>query len=106
MMCNCENFLLRKIALRGDYLLLHTDKLMAIHKSEIKKLSTRKATCRHVCNVQYLYITTSREDIGIYMKDKSYQELLLHILDLLYPNDSYVHELFEDYNPFHSFPCD
>ncbi len=105
-MCNCENFLLRKLSLKGDYLLIHTDKLMAIHKSEIKKLSTRKATCRHVCSVQYLYITTTSDDIGIYMKDTSYQDLLLHILDLLYPNQPYDHGVFPDYNPFASFPCD
>ena len=106
MMCNCQNFLLRKIVMRGDYLLIHTDKLMAIHKTEIKKLSTRKATCRHTCSVQYLYITTPSGEIGIYMKDKSYQQLLLHILDLLYPGDSYQYDFLPDYNPLHSFPCD
>jgi hypothetical protein len=82
MFCNCNNYLIRDISIKANFLLIKTDKLIAIHKSEIKKMHTRKATCNHDCGNQYLYLVTPSGEIGMYMKDKTYEELLLYILEL------------------------
>ena len=88
-MCNCNNFLIRKLSVRGNYLMIETDKLFVVHRSEIKKMSTRKATCHHVCDVEYLYITTPFQEIPIHMQGKTYSELVHHILDIFYPAETY-----------------
>ena len=90
MLCNCNNYFLRDVRVKGDFLLLWTDKLIALHKSEIKKMYTKKATCFHICDNEYLYIKTTDGEIGLHMKDKTYDEIILHILDLLYPNSESI----------------
>ena len=94
MLCNCNNYLIRKLSVRGNYLMIETDKLFVVHRSEIKKMSTKKATCHHVCDVEYLYITTPYQEIAVFMKDKTYNELVHHILDIFYPKETYT-EVFE-----------
>ena len=89
MMCNCNNFLIRKLSVRGNYLMIETDNLFVIHRSEIKKMSTRRAPCHHTCDIQYLYITTPYQEIPIHMKDKTYDELIHHILDIFYPPETH-----------------
>lgn len=90
MLCNCNNYLIRQLSIRGDFLMIETDKLYVVHRSEIKTMSTRKATCHHVCHVKYLFITTPFQEIPIHMINKTYFELMHHILDIFYPKETYI----------------
>lgn len=89
MSCKCSNYLIRKISVRGEYLLVETDKVFVIHRSEIKQIFTKRASCHHVCEIEYLYIITPHQEIPLYMQGKTYNELLHHILNIFYPEETY-----------------
>jgi hypothetical protein len=69
--------------------MIETNTLFVIHRSEIKKISTKRATCHHVCEIEYLYLTTPYQEITIHMQDKTYEQLLHHILDIFYPPETF-----------------